>query len=203
MSSETSEVLQAPSSKPAALVDQGTDLKSLRDTVVDAAGVSAGLWISYLFVLVYLLIAVGGVTHRNLFFEDPVRLPFLNVDLPLVGFFVLGPALFGRQGWQRPERVAGTDLRRLDEFTVTPTAAEQHICTSPCWATGSARKLHWKDAATNRSDQPCDRSIDAARVFPVPISAVPSVVGNLFVVAQCRYPRPCFAVGPVAFNITR
>ena len=94
MASETSVVLQDPSSKPAALADHATDLKSLRDSVVDAAGVSAGLWLSYLFVLVYLLIAVGGVTHRNLFFEDPVRLPFLNVDLPLVGFFVLGPALF-------------------------------------------------------------------------------------------------------------
>ena len=94
MASEKSVVLQALSSKPAVLADQATDLTRLRESVADAAGVSAGLWLSYLFVLVYLLIAVGGVTHRNLFFEDPVRLPFLNVDLPLVGFFVLGPALF-------------------------------------------------------------------------------------------------------------
>jgi uncharacterized protein YjbI with pentapeptide repeats len=70
------------------------DLDALRNAVVDAAGVGAGLWFSYLFVLLYLLIAVGGVTHRDLFFESPVKLPFLNVDLPLVGFFVLGPALF-------------------------------------------------------------------------------------------------------------
>jgi hypothetical protein len=56
--------------------------------------VSAGLWFSYLFVLLYLLIAVGSVTHRDLFLENPVKLPFLNVDLPLLGFFVLGPLLF-------------------------------------------------------------------------------------------------------------
>src|SRR5262249_18938373 len=56
--------------------------------------VGAGLWFSYLFVLLYLVVAVGGVTHRNLLFEDPVKLPFLSVDLPLVGFFVLGPGLF-------------------------------------------------------------------------------------------------------------
>ena len=81
--------LQAPS-----IVDEAKDLKALRAAVVDAAGVSAGLWFSYLFVLLYLLIAVGSVTHRDLFLENPVRLPFLNVDLPLLGFFVLGPLLF-------------------------------------------------------------------------------------------------------------
>jgi uncharacterized protein YjbI with pentapeptide repeats len=62
--------------------------------VVDAAGVGAGLWLSYLFVMFYLLVAVGGVTHRDLLFESPVKLPFLSVDLPLKGFFYLGPALF-------------------------------------------------------------------------------------------------------------
>jgi uncharacterized protein YjbI with pentapeptide repeats len=62
--------------------------------VVDAAGVGAGLWFSYLFVFLYLLIAVGSVTHRDLLYASPIKLPFLSVELPLVGFFVLGPLLF-------------------------------------------------------------------------------------------------------------
>jgi uncharacterized protein YjbI with pentapeptide repeats len=70
------------------------DLTALRDAVVNAAGVGAGLWFSYLFVLLYLAIAAGSVTHRDLLYESPVKLPFLNVDLPLIGFFVLGPLLF-------------------------------------------------------------------------------------------------------------
>jgi hypothetical protein len=45
-------------------------------------------------VLLYLLIAVGGVTHRDLLYASPIKLPFLSIDLPLVGFFVLGPLLF-------------------------------------------------------------------------------------------------------------
>jgi hypothetical protein len=69
-------------------------LEALRAAVVEAAGVSFGIWVSYLFVLFYLLVAAAGVTHRDLFFESPVKLPFLNVDLPLKGFFWLGPALF-------------------------------------------------------------------------------------------------------------
>jgi hypothetical protein len=77
------------------LVAKTDDLEALRTAVIDAAGVSFGLWISYLFVLFYFLIAAGGVTHRDLFFESPVKLPFLyNIDLPLKGFFWLGPTIF-------------------------------------------------------------------------------------------------------------
>jgi uncharacterized protein YjbI with pentapeptide repeats len=85
-------VAQTPAAK--AFADEATDLKALRNAVVDAAGVGAGLWFSYLFVLVYLVVAVGSVTHRDLLFEHPIKLPFLGVDLPLTGFFVLGPGLF-------------------------------------------------------------------------------------------------------------
>jgi Pentapeptide repeats (8 copies) len=77
-----------------ALVEKSSDLEAFRDSVNDAAGVSAGLWLTYLLVLSYLLVAAGEVTHRNLLLEDPVKLPFLNVDLPLVGFFLVGPAIF-------------------------------------------------------------------------------------------------------------
>jgi hypothetical protein len=84
----------APAPNPVPLAAKADDLEAIRKTVVDAAAVGGGLWLSYLFVLFYLLVAAGGVTHRDLFFESPVRLPFLNVDLPLKGFFWLGPALF-------------------------------------------------------------------------------------------------------------
>src|SRR5262249_14604479 len=39
-------------------------------------------------------IAFGSVTHRQLFLEEPVTLPVLNVELPLVAFFVIAPFLF-------------------------------------------------------------------------------------------------------------
>ena len=50
---------------------------------------------SYLFVLFYLAAAAGAVTHRDLFFEHTVKLPFLTgVELPLVAFFALAPLIF-------------------------------------------------------------------------------------------------------------
>lgn len=74
--------------------DKAYDLDLVRKSVDDAASVSAGLWLSYLFALFYIGIAAGGVTHENLLLENPVRLPFLNVELPFVAFFVLAPVLF-------------------------------------------------------------------------------------------------------------
>jgi hypothetical protein len=38
--------------------------------------------------------AAGAVTHADLFLENPVKLPFLNIDLPLPAFFFLAPILF-------------------------------------------------------------------------------------------------------------
>jgi hypothetical protein len=73
---------------------QAHDLDALRNAVEDAASVSAGFWLSYLFVLFYIGIAAGGVTHKDLLLENPVKLPFLNVELPLVAFFFLAPILY-------------------------------------------------------------------------------------------------------------
>jgi uncharacterized protein YjbI with pentapeptide repeats len=45
-------------------------------------------------VLFYLAVAAGAVTHADLFLENPVKLPFLNIELPLLAFFFLAPILF-------------------------------------------------------------------------------------------------------------
>jgi hypothetical protein len=80
--------------EPTPFAARAKDLGALRDAVVDAAGVGAGFWISYLFALFYFAIAAGAVTHRDLLLETPIKLPFLNVELPLQAFFVLGPLVF-------------------------------------------------------------------------------------------------------------
>jgi hypothetical protein len=95
MTRDTDAGTASPLPPPAeAFAGRAKDLQALCDTVVEAASVGAGLWFSYLFVLLYLLITAGGVTHRDLFLESPVKLPFLYMDLPLLGFFLLGPLIF-------------------------------------------------------------------------------------------------------------
>jgi hypothetical protein len=91
--------LQQPESPASAsglppIADKADDLEEIKKAVEDAAAVSGALWFSYLFVLFYFAVAAGAVTHADLFFENAVKLPFLNIDLPLLAFFFLAPILF-------------------------------------------------------------------------------------------------------------
>ena len=74
-----------------AIAAKADDLDEIKKAVEDAAAVSGGLWLSYLFVLSYIAIAAGAVTHEDLLLVRPVKLPFLNVELPLKAFFALAP----------------------------------------------------------------------------------------------------------------
>ena len=52
------------------------------------------IWVSYILFGLYLVITAGNITHRQLFLQNPIKLPVLSVDLPLAGFFFLAPILF-------------------------------------------------------------------------------------------------------------
>jgi hypothetical protein len=52
------------------------------------------LWFSFLTFTLYLAIATWTTTHRMLFLESPLNLPVLNIDLPLLGFYILTPIIF-------------------------------------------------------------------------------------------------------------
>ena len=93
-SSESNRTSPRATSPALPLVQKAGDLEAIRTSVNDAATVSGGLWISYLFVMFYLTVAAGAVTHVDLFLERPVKLPFLGIDLPLLAFFCLAPLLF-------------------------------------------------------------------------------------------------------------
>src|SRR4051794_27640862 len=69
------------------------DIGELQRALNDAAGKASALWITFITFELYLTIAFGSVTHRDLFLETPIRLPVLNVELPLVGFFVIAPTV--------------------------------------------------------------------------------------------------------------
>lgn len=69
--------------------DFDTHISGIRD----AASASLGLWLSYIFFLFYLAVAVASITHRDLLVEGVLKLPILGIDLPMVAFFILGPIL--------------------------------------------------------------------------------------------------------------
>ena len=83
----------AQASPAAAEAPETDDLETARKAVEDTAAIGGGLWLSYLFVLFYVGIAAGAVTHADLLLQAPVKLPFLNIELPLLAFFFLAPLL--------------------------------------------------------------------------------------------------------------
>ncbi len=47
------------------------ELETARKAVEDTAAIGGGLWLSYLFVLFYVGIAAGAVTHADLLLQAP------------------------------------------------------------------------------------------------------------------------------------
>src|SRR5882724_712888 len=70
------------------------DVEALEKSLNDSATRVSTIWVSFLIFSLYLLAASTTVTHRQLFLAEPVKLPVLNIDLPLWGFFFLAPILF-------------------------------------------------------------------------------------------------------------
>src|SRR5262245_28828847 len=83
-----------PIQKRIEIAKETKKLEIMRKAVEDAASVSTGLWLSYLFVFFYIALATYSVTHVDLLLQNPVRLPFLNIELSLLAFFTLAPFLF-------------------------------------------------------------------------------------------------------------
>lgn len=69
-------------------------IPDLLKAVNDASGKAFALWITFLTVATYLAISVGTTTHVQLLLEGPVKLPLLDVNMPLFDFYEFAPALF-------------------------------------------------------------------------------------------------------------
>jgi uncharacterized protein YjbI with pentapeptide repeats len=70
------------------------DVEALEKSVNDSAVRVSTMWISFLVFGLYLAIAAGGTTSRQLLLAEPINLPVLDINLPLVGFYFLAPLLF-------------------------------------------------------------------------------------------------------------
>lgn len=60
----------------------------------EGSGFIRGLWVTFVLLGAYLVITTASVTHAQLFLETPIKLPLLDVNLPLVAFFWAAPFIF-------------------------------------------------------------------------------------------------------------
>ena len=69
------------------------EVKGFLDEANGASDPASSAWLAFLALLTYVVVTLASVSHKNLLLNSPVRLPIINADIPLVGFFQYAPAL--------------------------------------------------------------------------------------------------------------
>ena len=69
------------------------DAKELLDEANRASDPAWSSWLAFLLLLTYVAVTLASVSHKALLLNSPVKLPIINADIPLVGFFQYAPAL--------------------------------------------------------------------------------------------------------------
>ena len=78
---------------PSTADQRESQLTARLESANEAASRAKASFISYLLTAVYMGILVGSTTDRMLLFEDEMKLPVLEVGLPIVGFYILSPII--------------------------------------------------------------------------------------------------------------
>jgi hypothetical protein len=81
---------------PQSAADQPAEKPTVRELLasVNAASESAQkFWLAFLTLAIYLLVTIAGTTHLDLLLDTPTTLPLISIRVPLVGFYVVSPAL--------------------------------------------------------------------------------------------------------------
>lgn len=66
---------------------------SLLEAVNTSSDTSHTAWLIFLGIMAYLMVAIAGVTHKDLLLETPVTLPILQVNIQLTQFFKFAAVL--------------------------------------------------------------------------------------------------------------
>ena len=66
----------------------------LLETANAASGPARNAWLAFLVLIAYFLVTIAGVTHIDLLLNSPIKLPIVNVEIPLFSFFWVAPFLF-------------------------------------------------------------------------------------------------------------
>ena len=70
-----------------------TTFKELADDVNRTSASARNGWLLFLALQAYFLIALAGLTHRELLLGTPIPLPLLQVQIELKAFFIFGPVM--------------------------------------------------------------------------------------------------------------
>jgi uncharacterized protein YjbI with pentapeptide repeats len=70
------------------------DISALEKSLNDSATRVSTIWLSFVAFSAYLAAAASTITHRQLLLNETIKLPTVNIDLPLFGSALLLPTLY-------------------------------------------------------------------------------------------------------------
>ncbi|MBM3543806.1 MAG: pentapeptide repeat-containing protein [Alphaproteobacteria bacterium] len=69
------------------------DPKDYLEVANGASDAAWSSWLAFLLLLTYVIVTLASVSHTALLLNSPVKLPIINADIPIVGFFQYAPLL--------------------------------------------------------------------------------------------------------------
>ena len=73
--------------------EDATTIKDLRDDANETARHVRNQYVFFLLICAYVVVTVGANSHEDLLVGVSLRLPLVNVDLPISPFYIIVPLL--------------------------------------------------------------------------------------------------------------
>src|SRR5262245_59161473 len=80
--------------RPMATPPDPFDVQALEGSINDSATRVSTIWVGFLLFGLYITVAAGATTDRQLLLEEPIKLPILDVNLSVFSFYFLAPLMF-------------------------------------------------------------------------------------------------------------
>lgn len=167
-------------------------LSGLAAAANEAARREAPQWIAFLSLMVYLAISVGTTTHRALLDEKPMRLPILNIDVPLVTFFWVAPLILVIIHFYVQAQLANVTVKVARYVEAARARAEEEAATTRRHAARLLEELlEPLDGFAGAQYAPCaavSRRIELARLMTtVTITVAPPLMIAFFLLKFLPY----------------
>jgi hypothetical protein len=72
---------------------ENKEIEGIEKALNDDAGKASAIWLTFITFELYLVMAFGSITYRDLLLETSLKLPVLGTELPLLGFSEIAPGL--------------------------------------------------------------------------------------------------------------
>lgn len=88
--------LKPPSRVESRAASEQNQLKELRELIKasnQSSETARNSWMFFLVLLSYLFVTISGISHKDLLFDTPTKLPILGTQVPITQFFIFAPLL--------------------------------------------------------------------------------------------------------------